>query len=608
MWAAPLLFGGAVPDQPNDNPQSWPAKAIADSTGDELTEPAKLPLPPAPSRVDMLPDSFSALLSRRPHFIGDIIANRYKLVEHLGDGGMGQVFTAENLAIGSRVAIKVLKAELLADAHFRQRFQTEAQAIAAIDHRNVVRFLDLVVGDPTFLVMEYVPGQTLAQVLAHGKKIEPVRAINLTRRLCWGLDAVHKAGIIHRDLKPANVILTPDSELGEEPKIIDFGLAKLAYARPEQQLTREGQILGTPHYMAPEQIANREIDARADVYSLGCLFYHMLAGRPPFEGRDDVTVLFQQIQEAPAQLKDHAPGLSPELEAVLRKALAKDPKGRYSSALEMARALSAVDRRAPSKSARKVPLWPLLALGVSLVVLLVAVFLAVGSKHPKMGGTVLVVSSRPSGASVEIDGNKVAETTPAVLGAIAPGQHRLRVSAQRYSPLEQVVSIGANERLVTDVALAPATRAIEVQTMPAGALLYLDGRPQVGETPLRIEVAEDDFHELRIEKAGFVPVTRALKPEDSFSALSIELVQEKEPRGVVWVDSNSAARVFIDGNDTGLSAPTVGMVVSVGAHRVELRDSVGRSIALTRVDVAQGDSIHLTLDGCAPPAETGKPR
>src|SRR5262249_29868424 len=154
------------------------------------------------------------------------IAGRYQLVEALGDGAMGQVFIGENLAIHRRVAIKVLKAELLANPSFRKRFQHEAEAIAAIDHRKVGRFFDLIVADPTFLVMEYVRGPTLAEVIKKEKRLEPVRAINIATRLCWGLAAAHEAGVVHRDIKPSNVILAPDPELGEEPKLIDFGLAK----------------------------------------------------------------------------------------------------------------------------------------------------------------------------------------------------------------------------------------------------------------------------------------------------------------------------------------------------------------------------------------------
>src|SRR6185312_6788751 len=167
------------------------------------------------SRIDTLPDGFADILKRRSLQPGDVVGEHYRLIEVLGGGAMGHVFTAENRAIGSTVAIKVLKPELLANPEFRQRFQYEAQAVGSIEHPNVARFLDVVVGDPTFLVMEYVPGETLATTLAREKAMSIQRAVHIATRLAWGLDAAHAAGIIHRDLKPANVILTADREVGE---------------------------------------------------------------------------------------------------------------------------------------------------------------------------------------------------------------------------------------------------------------------------------------------------------------------------------------------------------------------------------------------------------
>src|SRR5262249_3893299 len=159
--------------------------------------------------------------------------------------------------------------------HFRQRFQREAQAIASIEHPNVARFFDLVVGDPTFLVMEYVRGQTLSARLREVKKLPIADAATVAIKLCQALRAAHSVGVIHRDLKPANVILTSTLDDSEVPKLIDFGLAKLAARTAEQSLTRTGQLVGTPQYMSPEQIAGKNVDARTDIYALGCLTYEM---------------------------------------------------------------------------------------------------------------------------------------------------------------------------------------------------------------------------------------------------------------------------------------------------------------------------------------------
>jgi hypothetical protein len=149
------------------------------------------------------------------------------------------------------------------------------------------------------------------------------------------------------------------------------------------------------------------------------------------------------------------------------------------------------------------------------------------------------------------------------------------------------------------------TRTIEVQSIPAGGLVFVDDRLEPGETPLRVQVTDGDFHKLRIEKPGFVPFRHAVKPEDTQARLSFSLEAEREPRGVLWVDSNQAAYVFIDGVDTGLVAPTVGMIVAVGQHRVELRDSSGASVASSIVKIDQGSSLHLALDACAAPNPNG---
>ncbi|HEX8950358.1 MAG TPA: serine/threonine-protein kinase, partial [Polyangia bacterium] len=301
------------------------------------------------SRIDTLPDGFAEILKRRTLQPGDVIGERYKLLEVLGGGAMGHVFIAENRAIGSRVAIKVLKPELLANPEFRQRFQYEAQAVGSIEHPNVARFLDVVVGDPTFLVMEYVPGETLATVLSREKAMSIQRAVHIVTRLAWGLDAAHAAGIIHRDLKPANVILTADREVGETPKLIDFGLAKIAAVAGTEQLTRTGQIIGTPAYMSPEQISGRDVDARSDIYALACLLYEMIAGRPPFTGSDDVQTLYRQLHEPAEPLSLNAAEIPAALDNVLNRALAKSPHDRYGSMQELARALNtAVEKRRSS--------------------------------------------------------------------------------------------------------------------------------------------------------------------------------------------------------------------------------------------------------------------
>lgn len=577
----------------------------------QVTDPAPLPSPPhGVSKVDTLTDDeLARLLQPRRHYIGDVIASRYKLVESLGTGAMGQVFVAENLVIGRRVAVKMLKPELLADALFRRRFQREAEAIGAIEHRNVARFLDLVVGDPTFLVMEYVPGPTLSAALKAEQRLAPARALAIARRLCWGLDAAHAAGVIHRDIKPANVILAPDAETGEEPKLIDFGLAKVATTSPEDDLTRSGQVVGTPHYMSPEQVANRDVSARSDVYALAAVLYHLLAGRPPFTG-EDMQILYQQVHEPAPPVRRFAPEVPVEIEAVLARALEKDPARRFASMRELARVLVLPNPRkssgsfassAPEVTERVQPTAPRRK-GVRAPWLLAAALVGAGASagvvrvlRPAQPAspTILMIGSAPAGAAVDIDGVRQSTTTPLAVTGLPPGTHRVKVSRGPAS-LERQIRVQADQRQIVELTLPPSAHPLQVTTAPEEANVFLDGR-LVGVTPASIEIIDDDFHELRLERLGFETAVVPLKPESRDPQLSVQLQPATQARGTLMVSSNSPAQVWLDDVFTGLTTPTIGIDVAAGAHRVELRDAAGGRSAPRNVTVRQGETLRVEL-------------
>jgi hypothetical protein len=564
------------------------------------------------SRIDTLPEGFAALLENSKVSVGDVIGERYELIDTLGSGAMGQVFVAVNRAIGMKVAVKLLKPELLANPEFRKRFQHEAGAVAAIEHPNVVRFLDLVVGDPTFLVTEYVRGQTLAVELKQQGRLPIERAVAIAVRLCWGLDAAHAAGVIHRDLKPENVLLSPDRERSEVPKLIDFGLAKLALTPDDDKVTRTGQILGTPHYMSPEQISGKAVDPRSDVYSLGCVLYEMIAGRPPFVGSaDDVQLLYRQMSEPPVRLSQHAPGVWRELEDIVMRMLAKVPEDRFATTADVAKALDhCIDERRRFMSDEATKSWFARTLRVRRAVvppLLLALFGA-GALVMWLGGAsrqgpgLITVSSEPGGATVELDWKRLAETTPTAVRGVAAGKHTVRITREGHTPVEQIVNLAGSGRGSIDVRLAPASHAVEVQTVPSGALVHVDGHLIPGKTPIAITLTDEEFHSLLLERTGYAPLTHNIKPEDREPTLTFHLQAEKQPRGILWVDANRAAEVWLDGGATGLVTPTLGMHVPAGAHQVELRDSSGKT-ASANVKLAQGEVVHLTLDfpvDCAP--------
>jgi hypothetical protein len=460
-----------------------------------------------------------------------------------------------------------------------------------------------------------VPGETLATVLGREKAMSIQRAVHIATRLCWGLDAAHAAGIIHRDLKPANVILTADREVGETPKLIDFGLAKLAAVAGTEQLTRTGQIIGTPSYMSPEQISGRDVDARSDVYALACLLYEMIAGRPPFTGSDDVQTLYRQLHEPPEPLSLNAADIPAALDKVVNRALAKNPHDRYGSMQELARALNAaVEKRRGGGGDGHTSLTSLPAGRRSSLLRLVGAFalgvaLTAGAwswrrAHHKpviaaaaatTGGT-LVVTSQPAGARIEVDGVAAAETTPTALRGIAPGAHVVRVSAPGRTPVEQHARVGEGERTLVQLVLPASSHQVRLDTTPSGAFVYVNGVLQIGQTPVDLTVVDDEFYQLGVEKDGFEMTQRALTPDDHDPVLTMSLVPEKSERGTLLLDSDVISEVWVDGQNSGFVSPTM-FRLPAGDHQVQLRDSDEPRSAIARVRIKIGHATQLSLKG-----------
>ncbi|QRN94717.1 protein kinase [Archangium violaceum] len=285
--------------------------------------------------------------------IGTILQERYRILQRLAAGGMGVVYQGERLELGRAVAIKFLHPWMASDASFLKRFQIEAQAMSRLSHPCCVSVIDHGVHDGApFMVMDFVTGRTLRTLLREGGPLPVRRALGLVRQVLAGLAHAHAQGIVHRDIKPENILLTEAIGLGEQVRILDFGLAKL---RDTVSGLTTGLAIGTPSYMAPEQILAGEIDARTDLYSVGVLLFELLTGAKPFNGERAAEVMGQhQVATPPAlgSIRSGA-GFSQELEAVVRKALAKHPGDRFQSAVDFAAALDALpDVGTPSSE------WP----------------------------------------------------------------------------------------------------------------------------------------------------------------------------------------------------------------------------------------------------------
>ncbi len=269
-----------------------------------------------------------------PHRIG----GRYELGEMLGRGGMAEVRKGNDVRLGRIVAIKRLRTDLASDPTFQARFRREAQSSASLNHPSIVAVYDTGeemstdgthVAQP-YIVMEYVAGRTLREILREGRKILPERALEITSGVLSALDYSHRAGIVHRDIKPANVMLTPAGDV----KVMDFGIAR-AIADASSTMTQTAAVVGTAQYLSPEQARGETVDSRSDVYSTGCLLYELLTGRPPFVGESPVSVAYQHVREQAAPPSSLDPDLPPEIDAIVMKALAKPVEERYQSAAAM---------------------------------------------------------------------------------------------------------------------------------------------------------------------------------------------------------------------------------------------------------------------------------
>ncbi len=271
-----------------------------------------------------------------PTATGPTIDGRYEVSTLLGRGGMAEVRRGQDLRLGRTVAIKRLRSDLAIDPMFQARFRREAQSAASLNHPAIVSVYDT--GEETsasgvsipYIVMEYVEGKTLREILREGRKLLPERALEIVTGVLSALDYSHRAGIVHRDIKPANVMLTPIGEV----KVMDFGIAR-AIADASASMTQTAAVVGTAQYLSPEQARGEQVDARSDIYSTGCLLFELLTGRPPFVGDSPVAVAYQHVREDPLPPSSFDPEIAPEIDAITAKALAKRVDERYQSAAEM---------------------------------------------------------------------------------------------------------------------------------------------------------------------------------------------------------------------------------------------------------------------------------
>jgi len=347
--------------------------------------------------------------------IGSVIAG-YRIDSRIGRGGMGVVYRAHHLSLERVAALKVIQPDLAESSGFRERFSREARVAAALAHPNIVTVYDAGEVDGTlYLAMQYIEGSDLARMLSTDGRLKPYRAIDVCRQVGDALDAAHAQGLIHRDVKPANVLIA-----GRNAYLTDFGLTKRLGGT---QVTIAGDVVGTIHYVAPEQIEGREVTARSDVYSLGCVLYHCLTGRMPFERDTDVAVIYAHLSEPPPKPSRTRPDLADGFDDVIARALDKNPERRFQTCAELMGAARAVVESAgplsetipPRRSSTAAPAMEEVRDARRSRVLLAGVDASTRAiAHVALGGR---VDMRESGSAGALDAARDARPDLVILGA-----------------------------------------------------------------------------------------------------------------------------------------------------------------------------------------------
>lgn len=286
------------------------------------------------------PQDGSVLTTPDP-LVGTVLADRYKILSVLGRGGMSIVYKARHQLMDRVVALKMLHAQLVSDPQSLNRFQLEAKAVSALNHPNIIMVYDFGITEKglPYLVMDFLQGMSIADIIQEEGQLDVVRGVNIFIQACEGLAHAHYKNVVHRDLKPSNIMLVTGEEGESVVKIVDFGIAKLLSPDGQsiQRLTQTGEVVGSPLYMSPEQLMGHKLDARSDIYSMGCVIYESLTGKPPFLGDNVIDTMRKHLDEAPMPLKTARADLAiPEhLEHVVLKALAKEPIDRYQTMKEL---------------------------------------------------------------------------------------------------------------------------------------------------------------------------------------------------------------------------------------------------------------------------------
>lgn len=547
---------------------------------------------------------------------GPETAGRYRIVRLIGRGAMGRVYLAKDPQIDRFVALKTISDESGLDPAeqeaYRSRIISEAQAAGRLLHPNIVTIFDVFEdGGATFIAMEYLEGTTLDKLCSKDRMLPLGKILDIVSQTLSALDYAHRRGIVHRDIKPSNIMVLDDGTV----KITDFGLAK----RLGAPLSQDGFLVGTPHYMSPEQVDGKLLDGRSDLFSLGIVLYELVCGIRPFDGETISTILKKILFEEPPEPVEPGPAVPSQLFGVIRKALAKNPAERFRDAREFQETLNnysalrtAVTARRngallppppPPKAEKKVKYsvdWKVVAIagasgGIFTLLLLFGIqfFLSADGNplslrkpaNEEVLPKPVEVRTDPPGALLYLDGKKV--QIP-ILSPNDRGRHRL---AARKGCLSAETEITAKTPSPLILRLFPRPFQFKIDSEPQGALVFVNGEETGFRTPALIPRADCGSFNISLKLEGCADASKEITPSETESVF-LTLTQ-KAPEGKLRLASEIPSFRFFEG-DRNLGGPGAVIDLPEGEHRIRMIDPEVLGSREVKVTVAPGETTELS--------------
>jgi serine/threonine-protein kinase len=565
---------------------------------------------------------------------------RYEITGELGRGAMGVVYKALDPTIGRTVALKTMRLDVhgLDAQEMVRRFQNEARAAGVLNHPNIVTIYDAGEQDGIFYIaMEFIEGTTLHELLAEKRVLATDEVLQLTRQICRGLDYAHSNSIVHRDIKPANIMITGNGTV----KIMDFGIAKSG-----GQVTNTGQVLGTPNYMAPEQVKGRQLDGRSDLFSLGVILYEMLTGEKPFVGQNVTTIIYKIVNENPITPRDLDVTVHPGLSAIVTKALAKAPDDRYQTGADLVRDLENYKLAGPVRTGSTAAISPAPSAPEKTLVLPLRVVAGntarvAGAAAPALAKKPVPVK-RPTTAILSSKRSVLLATivTIVVLGSAMGGYayHRTRVKMQQLAEEAKIkeaqqaarepiaIAIPAptpeehKEEIAPDTTVkffptakksTPAQKAptplkatsspnkvfvaqseLKLLSQPDNAKVEIDGWSEPNWiTPFTASHLAAGTHTVVFSKSGYLQQSKSV---ESVAGKSVDVSADLAPAvSTIVVTSNpQGANVWVDGKDSGLNTPTQ-LTVEKGFHKITVRKAGFKEMSMEDT-VSEGQTMSFS--------------